>query len=133
MKVWANTAPLDDLIRDFALQMLRKLQKAPSPTKTASKPDDLGEDHVMANDELNAPPHRNGEEVSAEENMGEPSKDDSTTEVAGQSQPSADDEDLVQTPYLPDRIELPAEKSQVLQHLELLFALSVKVPEYLKE
>ncbi|KAK7061099.1 hypothetical protein VNI00_000835 [Paramarasmius palmivorus] len=30
-------------------------------------------------------------------------------------------------------IELPAQKSQVLQHVELLFALSVKVPEFLDE
>ncbi|CAK5273974.1 unnamed protein product [Mycena citricolor] len=42
-------------------------------------------------------------------------------------------EGLVETPYLPERIELPARESQVLQHLELLFALSVKVPELLDE
>lgn len=42
-------------------------------------------------------------------------------------------EELVQTPYLPERIELPAQKSQVLQHVELLFALCVKVPEFLDE
>lgn len=42
-------------------------------------------------------------------------------------------EDLVHTPYLPERIELPAKKSHVLQHVELLFALSVKVPEFLDE
>ena len=42
-------------------------------------------------------------------------------------------EPLIQTPYLPERIELPAQKAQVLQHVELLFALSVKVPEFLDE
>jgi hypothetical protein len=42
-------------------------------------------------------------------------------------------EDLVPSPYLPDSIELPAQKAQVLQHVELLFALSVKVPEFLEE
>lgn len=42
-------------------------------------------------------------------------------------------EELVQTPYLPERIDLPAQKSHVLQHVELLFALSVKVPEFLDE
>jgi symplekin len=42
-------------------------------------------------------------------------------------------EALVQTPYLPERIELPAQKAHVLQHVELLFALSVKVPEFLDE
>ena len=42
-------------------------------------------------------------------------------------------EEVIQTPYLPDRIEVPAQKSHVLQHVELLFALSVKVPEFLDE
>jgi symplekin len=42
-------------------------------------------------------------------------------------------EALVQTPYLPERIDLPAQKAHVLQHVELLFALSVKVPEFLDE
>ncbi|KAI5992594.1 Symplekin tight junction protein C terminal-domain-containing protein [Pisolithus orientalis] len=39
-------------------------------------------------------------------------------------------EELIQTPYLIDEIQLPAEKSHVLQHVELLFALSVKIPEF---
>jgi symplekin len=42
-------------------------------------------------------------------------------------------EALIQTPYLPERIDLPAQKADVLQHVELLFALSVKVPEFLDE
>lgn len=42
-------------------------------------------------------------------------------------------EGLVKTPYLSDVLQLPAEKSQVLQHLELVFALTVKVPEFLDE
>ena len=37
------------------------------------------------------------------------------------------------SPYLPEAIALPAEKPQILQHVELLFALSVKVPELLDE
>lgn len=37
------------------------------------------------------------------------------------------------SPYLPETIALPAEKPQILQHVELLFALSVKVPEFLDE
>ncbi|KAI6149817.1 hypothetical protein BKA82DRAFT_23571 [Pisolithus tinctorius] len=40
-------------------------------------------------------------------------------------------EELIQTPYLIDDIQLPAEKSHLLQHVELLFALSVKIPEFL--
>lgn len=42
-------------------------------------------------------------------------------------------EALIRTPYLSDTLQLPAEKGQVLQHLELVFALTVKVPEFLDE
>ena len=42
-------------------------------------------------------------------------------------------EALAKTPYLSDILQLPAEKSQVLQHVELMFALTVKVPEFLDE
>ena len=42
-------------------------------------------------------------------------------------------EAVVKTPYLSDILQLPAEKGQVLQHLELMFALTVKVPEFLDE
>lgn len=42
-------------------------------------------------------------------------------------------EDIIQTPYLPEQLELPAVDAQILQHVELLFALSTKVPEFLDE
>lgn len=42
-------------------------------------------------------------------------------------------EALVKTPYLSDVLQLPAERGQVLQHVELMFALTVKVPEFLDE
>ena len=42
-------------------------------------------------------------------------------------------EEMVQTEYLPERVELPAQKPQVLQHVELVFALCVKCPEFLDE
>ena len=88
--------PMDSMIRDFALQILRRLQKrSPKGAKT-----------MTAN---------GGEE---DENMED-----------GQL-PS---EEVIQTPYLSEEIDLPAEKSLVLQHVELLFALSVKVPEFLDE
>ena len=88
--------PMDSMIRDFALQILRRLQKrSPKGAKT-----------ITAN---------GGEE---DENMED-----------GQL-PS---EEVIQTPYLSEEIDLPAEKSLVLQHVELLFALSVKVPEFLDE
>ncbi|KAH0836650.1 Symplekin tight junction protein C terminal-domain-containing protein [Lanmaoa asiatica] len=91
-----SVEPMDSMIRDFALQILRRLQKrSPKGTKSATA---------------------NGSEE--DENMED-----------GQL-PS---EELIQTPYLCEEIDLPAEKSLVLQHVELLFALSVKVPEFLDE
>lgn len=87
---------MDSMIRDFALQILRRLQeRSPKGVKT-----------MTAN---------GGEE---DENMED-----------GQL-PS---EELIQTPYLSEDIDLPADKSLVLQHVELLFALSVKIPEFLDE
>lgn len=41
-------------------------------------------------------------------------------------------EDIIQTPYLPEQLELPARKDQVLQHLELVLALSTRVPGFLE-
>jgi symplekin len=88
---------MDGMVREFALQILRRLQKRPT---TDGKPVDVP---------------LNGD---TDENMED-----------GQLPP----EDLVQTPYLPEHIELPAQQAHVLQHVELLFALSVKVPEFLDE
>ncbi|KAG6336042.1 hypothetical protein ID866_3041 [Astraeus odoratus] len=91
--------PLDSMIRDFALQVLRRLQKR--------TPQDGDKD-------VNGQANGDGEDDSMED---------------GQLPP----EELIQTPYLQDEIQLPAEKSHVLQHVELLFALSVKIPEFLDE
>lgn len=87
---------MDNMIREFALQLLRRLQSRPKADKS--------EDVAMNGDH--------------DENMED-----------GQLPP----EDIIQTPYLPEQLELPANKAQILQHLELLFALSTKVPEFLDE
>ena len=87
----------DGMIRDFALQLLRRLQ-TPRPVEKS-----LGRDAAMT--------------------AGIDSMED------GQLPP----EDLLQTPYLPERMELPAQKLQVVQHVELLFALSSKAPDFLDE
>lgn len=42
-------------------------------------------------------------------------------------------EEALQTMYLPKEVALPADKAQVLQHVELIFALSVRVPDLLDE
>ena len=86
---------MDGMVREFALQMLRRLQKRPTDEQK-----------------------RVDVQTNGDENMED-----------GQL-PA---EDLVQTPYLPEHIELPAQRAHVLQHVELLFALSVKVPEFLDE
>lgn len=105
VKIWVPHAqPMDVMVREFALQMLRKLQ---SQAETKSAKPNGSDDTSMGNG--------NGDE---DENMED-----------GQLPP----EELVQTPYLPERIELPAQESHVLQHVELLFALCVKVPEFLDE
>ncbi len=87
----------DGVIRDFALQLLRRLQTS----RTVDKP-----------------PIGDAVATAGNENMED-----------GQLPP----DDLLQTPYLPERLELPSQKPQVVQHVELLFALSSKVPEFLDE
>lgn len=89
-----DAPPMDGMIKEFALQMLRRLQKAtPSPAQDGGDGSD-GEDGELP------------------------------------AEPAAE---LVQTPYLTERIGVPAKKEEVLQHVELLFALSVKVQEFLDE
>jgi symplekin len=96
VKRWVpDVQPMDSIVREFSLQILRRLQKRPTDEQK-----------------------RVDVQTNGDENMED-----------GQL-PA---EDLVQTPYLPEHIELPAQKAHVLQHVELLFALSVKVPEFLDE
>jgi symplekin len=117
---------MDGMIREFALQMLRKLQLHPAHSTPMAEEDvrmnrdgDQNEQGPILDDDATAlNPMAGDDEEGHDENMED-----------GQLPP----EDLVHTPYLPERIELPAQKSHVLQHVELLFALSVKVPEFLDE
>lgn len=97
VKRWIPDAePMASMIRDFALQLLRRLQSRPKADKV--------------------------EEQAATGEDGENMEDGQLPQ-----------EDLIQTPYLPEQLELPAQSDQILQHLELLFALSTKVPEFLDE
>ncbi|KAL0576456.1 hypothetical protein V5O48_005531 [Marasmius crinis-equi] len=143
VKLWVpHSQPMDAMIRHFALQVLRKLQKAPTQSKTATpspatppaqdaetKPDGI----PAANDDAaqmevdGVKDTKDAKEDKMEEDKTEEGQEENMED--GQLPP----EDLIQTPYLPERIEVPAEKSQVLQHVELLFALSVKVPVFLDE
>lgn len=93
---------MDGLVRDFALQLLRRLQSRPEPATKTTDVDMNGEDTKPDQDE-----NMEDGQLPAEE--------------------------VVHTPYLAEQLELPASRSQVLQHLELMFALTVKVPEFLDE
>ena len=125
VKLWVpNTQPMDTVIREFALQMLRKLQLRSS---TETRAQQVQVDVTMANGDSIEDGDAGVDEIVSEkpERPKEPRE-----EVEDGQLPQ---EDLVHTPYLPERIELPAKRAQVLQHVELLFALSVKVPEFLDE
>ncbi len=117
VKLWVpNSQPMDAMVREFALQMLRKLQI--SPKEVSKEPKKISVDGDSSEMQVDGGTRAETKGHEDDENMED-----------GQLPP----EDLVQTPYLPERIELPAQKSHVLQHVELLFALSVKVPEFLEE
>ncbi|TFK51746.1 hypothetical protein OE88DRAFT_1679157 [Heliocybe sulcata] len=100
VKRWVpDVQPMGGMVREFALQILRRLQSRKPKEKHA----------------------------------------DSDVEMNGEGQPEDEEdgqlpaEDLVQTPYLPEELHVPVQNAQVLQHVELLFALSVKSPELLDE
>ena len=100
VKRWVpDVQPMGDMIRTFALRLLRRLQtRKEDGTSKGSKGD---------NGSGNEPDSMEDGEMPQEE--------------------------LVQTEYLPEQLELPAQKAQVLQHVELIFALCVKCPEFLDE
>lgn len=136
---------MDSMIREFALQMLRKLQHKRAnghakPRKEQEETPDVTMEDIGLPKENGI--HAEGQDrvVEKDNTEEEPSvalaNDDHDMEGVKEEameDGQSPDEDLVQTPYLPERIELPAQKAQVLQHVELLFALSVKVPEFLEE
>ena len=108
---------MDTFVREFALQILRKLQLETRKASPApAGPTAVAEEEKTEQESTNM-------KVDGEEN---PAVE--TTEAEKESSVP-----LVQTPYLPERVELPAQKAQVLQHMELPFALSVKVPDFLDE
>jgi symplekin len=140
VKMWVpNTQPMVGIIQDFALQMLRKLQLAPSPQAAGAVTEKStnGDASTSLQDETNQPSESTPPEASDESKMDEdkpseqPQEQDMNMSTEN-DQMATESEALVHTPYLPDRVDLPADKQQVLQHVELPFALSVKVPELLE-
>ncbi|XP_006461965.1 hypothetical protein AGABI2DRAFT_206048, partial [Agaricus bisporus var. bisporus H97] len=143
VKAWVpNVQPMDSMIRDFALQMLRKLQYKSVDGRMRPWKEDKEDKETtqITTEDISLPQEKDilmeeqdhdrvEEKSSATPDSGKAPDDQGEAAENGQ----IPDDDLVQTAYLPERIELPAQKSQVLQHVELLFALSVKVPEFLEE
>ncbi|KAF8329522.1 Symplekin tight junction protein C terminal-domain-containing protein [Cantharellus anzutake] len=111
VKKWVpDVKPLDKLVQKFAIRLLRRLE-----TRTKSK--------------------ANGVIVQST-----PQESDTGREVPpsspledGEERPDPELDMSVTTPYLPGTLTTPAESAQVLQHVQLLFALSVKVPDLLDE
>ncbi|KAI8996570.1 Symplekin tight junction protein C terminal-domain-containing protein [Trametes punicea] len=119
VKRWIpDQQPMTDMVRDFALQLLRRLQSRP---KSAKPKAETAEE---------------AEEAEAKEGGSEERPQSPKANGAGDHEENMEDgqlpqEDIIQTPYLPEQLELPAVDSQILQHVELLFALSTRMPEFL--
>jgi len=128
-----HSPPMDGVVREFARQMLRKLQLRSSESRSHAPHKDVEdpEGDVKMNGNGNGDDNGNGDSTTTPPRSTEPPRE----RVEGQDMEDGQlpSEDLMHTPYLPERIELPAQKSQVLQHVELLFALCVKVPDFLDE
>jgi symplekin len=135
VKMWVpNTQPMFGLIREFALQMLRKLQQTKAPPKSGNEaPNSEGKDKLPAENGKDGHGPGRTPEKQADVPMEQDGGDKPADQDMEDGQVTVPPEDLVQTPYLPNTVDLPANKQQVLQHLELLFALSVKVPEFLEQ
>ncbi|KAG8927139.1 hypothetical protein FRC02_008439 [Tulasnella sp. 418] len=149
--------PMDDMIRAFALRMLKRLETNPKV-----EPPQLGLQPAPESGAILEPastenaPAANGSVATDEDKEDANPPDDAMTDV----ETSAPTEDvdiqmtdvtiqpaITNTPpplvplssdvgfssYLSDELEFPVEKTVVLQHIELLLALSVKVPDFLDD
>ncbi|THH09925.1 hypothetical protein EW145_g1681 [Phellinidium pouzarii] len=98
VKRWVpDVQPMSDMIRGFALRLLRRLRKRPEDiTTTDGQVNNNGENDAMEDGEMH-------------------------------------EDEVVQTEFLPEHLEPPTLKAQVLQHVQLIFALCVKCPEFLDE
>lgn len=118
-----DTEPMADSIKSFALSLLRRLIKAstlpPLPSSDVkSKTEEAKPDGQPASEDSTA-------------GRGEESMDDVRMEVEAESE---EVEHQVDSRYLPKRIDLERiETETVRQHVELLFALTKKIPDLLDE
>ena len=114
VKKWVPDAkPMDTQVREFAVRLLRRLETRPKPPEVQQTNGSEG----------GVPPGTDSEMQDGQV----PSLED------GEEVPDPRATIPLTTPYLAETLELPARPAQVLQHVQLLFALSVKRPELLDE
>ena len=116
---------MNEMVRTFALRLLRRLQQKPANSdisKNSVPKDEQPVEIDMDSKHVAAPEHKVGN--------GDISKEVSAEDMEDGEMPQ---EEIVQTEYLGEKLEIPAVKAQVLQHVELPFALCVKDPEILDE
>ncbi|KAL1715067.1 Symplekin tight junction protein C terminal-domain-containing protein [Schizophyllum commune] len=148
VKLWVPAVhPMNSIVQSFALAVMRRLtRREESKTNGASSGDvemqspEVG--HPNGTSPVDSAPPTDAPSPS-QANATSPAEAPSNAQGTASNQDSNMDgveegeerEEPVQTPYLPERVtgEGPEAKPQVLQHVELLFALSVKVPELLDE
>lgn len=118
--------PMADMVRDFALQLLRRLQSRPQAVQEAPQEQTPEKEHSEK---------KQDKEVEIETDTEKPQspKANGADHDENMEDGQLPQEEIIQTPYLPEQLELPAVDSQILQHLELLFALSTRLPEFLDE
>jgi symplekin len=107
VKRWVpDIKPMDHISQRFAVRLLRRL-------------------------ESHEPSSVNGDALAPETEMQDAKEPHSDARKA--AEPWQNGEASLSTPYLPTAIELPARPARILQHVQLIFALCVKVPDLLEE
>ncbi|KAI5829617.1 hypothetical protein K523DRAFT_416599 [Schizophyllum commune Tattone D] len=147
VKLWVPAVhPMNSIVQSFALAVMRRLtRREESKTNGASSGDVEMQSPEVGHPNGTSPVAETQADTPspAQADQSRPAEASSSAHGAAANQDSNMDgveegeerEEPVQTPYLPERVtgEGPEAKPQVLQHVELLFALSVKVPELLDE
>lgn len=117
---------MNDIVRTFALRLLRRLQQ----NQSANAEPDLANPNELNPIDANMsaePVHENGDVVPGT------AVGDDTEDITNMEDGEMPQDETVQTDFLDEQIEIPAQKPQILQHVELPFALCVKAPDILDE
>ncbi|TRM60720.1 Symplekin tight junction protein C terminal-domain-containing protein [Schizophyllum amplum] len=141
VKLWVPAVhPMNETVQKVALAIMRRLTRRDERNENGAPSADV----EMHSSEAAGPEVAGGAAAGQE---APPRARESSGEAVAINEPAApshpmegieegeEQEEVIQTPYLPEHVsgEGAELKSQVLQHVELLFALSVKVPELLDE